>query len=488
MQNYLKITCFILSFLFLNFLVAQTSNEDNLSLISSKKLKEDFQFLKTGLEKTHAGLYIYTSKDSLDKILTTIESALHQPMTSINFYRKITPLLKLIGNGHTNFLVPPDYNKAINTTLPRFPFAVHWHQDTLYILRNLSNNETLEAGMIVKSINGESAVTVMQTLADNLTRDAQNDSWPKGKVVRDFSGKYAYFKGTPPIFKMEIVGRKGETIFLSIKGLTRDKITQHAKKRYPNWRKPPGKPLQFEIVDSIGKLTVRSFYLPAIRKAKQAYKAFFKSIFTQIENQKIKHLIIDIRDNGGGWPQVVNELFSYLINEPYLHKTTAYTITNKLPNQKHYEDGFWHFLDMRKSLKLKKDGTIYKVTGDKKHKVVQPAQNPFQGKIYVLTNPFTFSGATDFMGMLKNVNRGTFIGEIAGGNPHHNTAWIMPWLVLPNTKIEAILPVVGMQTVNNFPNDKQGMKPDFFVENNIEAELEGKDAAMQFLLHRIQQE
>ena len=90
--------------------------------------------------------------------------------------------------------------------------------------------------------------------------------------------------------------------------------------------------------------------------------------------------------------------------------------------------------------------------------------------------------------MLKNVNRATFVGEIAGGNPHYTTAWIMPTLILPNTKIKATLPVVGMETANNFPNDKEGIKPDFFVKNNIAAEPQGEDAAMQFMLYRIQHE
>lgn len=483
--NYLKPTLFLLFFSSLHLLTAQTATEEDLPLISTKHLQEDFQLLKTGLEKTHAGLYTYTSKDTLDKALKKIEASLNQPMTSINFFRKISPLLKLIGNGHTTFFVPSDYNKAINATLPRFPFAVYWHQDTLYVLRNLSANENIQPGTIIKSINGESASDIMQDLADNLTRDGYNDSWPKGRVGNDFSGKYAYFKGIFPVFDIELIDKKGQIQALKIKGLTTKRILESAKKRYPNWRKPTTPPLQFSLKDGIAHLTVKSFNLPTLRKAKQQYKAFFKKAFQQIKNQKSQHLIIDLRDNGGGQPKVVNELFSYLIDQPYTHQTTAFTITKNLPNQNHYKYGFWEVLDMRKSLKLKKEATIFRVTGGQKYNTVAPSSINFSGKIYVLANPFTFSGGTDFMGMLKSINRGVFIGEIAGGSPHHATAWLMPSLILPNSRIEAIIPLVSMKTVNKFLDDGLGITPDFFVKNNIEEELEKKDVVLDFTLKKI---
>ena len=486
MLNYLKTTCFLFLFLSLNLLAAQTESKDNLTLISPKKLQEDFQLLKTGLEKTHAGLYTYTPKDTLDKALSTIELSLNQPMTSIDFYRKITPLLKLIGNGHTNFLVPPDYNKVINTTAPRFPFAVYWHQDTLYILRNLSEEETLKPGTIIKSINGESVANIIANLADNLTRDGYNTSLPIGKIMHDFSGIYTLFKGTPATFDLKIIDKNGSNKTVVINGLTTEKIIKYAKKRHPNWRKPKGLPLQFSIENDIGRLTINSFYKPSIRTAKQSYKSFFKTVFQQIEKEKLAHLIIDIRDNGGGWPEVVNELFSYLINAPYTNKTEAYTITKNLPNQKYYQNGFWEFMDMRKSFKLKKEGAIFRITGGEQNKLIQPAKNKFKGKLYVLTNPFTFSAAAEFLGMLKNIDRGIFIGEVAGGSPHRTTAWIMPSLILPNTKIEAILPLAHSITKNNFPDDGLGIPPDFFVKNSIADVLAKRDLVLEFTLKKIQ--
>ena len=465
-------------------IIAQ-SPVQQLQLISAIDLKEDFRLLREGLEKTHAGLYVYTSKDSLDKAFNRIEGELNQPLTAIDFYRKITPLLKLIGNGHTNFFAPPDFIKAINTNLPLFPFAVYWNQDTLYILRNYSDDTTIKEGTIIKSINGESTKTLMQYFVDRLTRDGYNESYPKEKIVQNFNGYYALFRGTPTTFDLELIKKNGTVKNVTLKGVITSNMVQTRKKKYPNLQIEKGLPLQFSIKNNIGYLTVNSFEKPKLKKAKQKYKAFFKATFQELKTKKVQNLIIDIRDNGGGYPEVVNELFSYLIEQPYEGTTEGFTITKNLPNRKHYKYGFWEILDIRKSLKLKKEGPIYRVTGNNKHSTVHPAQNTFKGRLYILANPYTFSAATDFMGMLRNVNRGVFIGEIAGGSPHHVTAWIMPSLILPNTHIEAIIPIVSMTTKNNFPDDGLGIPPDFFIKNSIEDVLKRKDAVMEFTINQI---
>ena len=325
----------------------------------------------------------------------------------------------------------------------------------------------------------------MQYFADNLTRDGYNDSWPKAKVAKDFSGCYALFKGTPAVFDLEILGKNGQIQTIQVDGLTTPEIIKNNKKRYPNRPAKVGNPLQFKIEKNIGILTIQSFDLPTIKKVKQQYKAFFKTTFQQIKQKKLAHLIIDLRDNGGGWPEVVDELFSYLIDQPYTNQTEAFTITKNLPNLKHYKHGLWELLDIRKSLKLKKEGAIYRVTDGEKNTTIVPAKNRFSGKIYVLANPFTFSAATSFMGMLKATNRGTSIGETAGGNPHQVTAWIMPVLVLPHSKIEAIIPIVCMKTKHPFPNDGLGIIPDYFVKPTIEEVLQNKDAVMKTTLNII---
>ncbi len=473
--------------LFLNFFffTVQAQNE-SLLLLNPQQLKQDFQILRTALEKTHAGLYTYTSQNELNLAFEKIEKSLNEPMTSIVFFRKISKLLKLIGNGHTKFLPSPNFMKAINGTLPRFPFAMYLDKDEMYVLRNVSNDKEIQPGTIIKSINGKKASDVVQEMIDHISRDGNNTSFPKEKLNFDFSKYYAIFIETPKVFNLEIVDTEGKEKEIQVEGLTSTEILKHSKERYPNLKKKSNsKPLVFTIKDGIGLLTITSFDKQGIKKEGQKYKDFFNETFAQIKNAKLKNLIIDVRDNGGGWPEVVVDLHRYLSDQPFEPNVFSHTITKNLPNRKHYRYGFWEYLELRFSLRLKKKGEIYQVNRKSKTKSFPPAEDIFTGDLYVLINPFSLSATCSFLGMLKNDDRGIFIGETAGGSPHQTTSWIMPSLILPHSKIEAIVPLVHMKSKMKYEDTKDGIAPHHFVKNSIEDMINKRDAVMEFTLEQI---
>jgi hypothetical protein len=102
-----------------------------------------------------------------------------------------------------------------------------------------------------------------------------------------------------------------------------------------------------------------------------------------------KSLIIDLRENGGGEPDMVAYISSYL----FAKKT-------------HLND-----LYDRKQDKTTQYWTKPDVPGTKLAK--QP--------VYVLTSSRTFSGAEEFAYNLKNLKRATIIGETTGGGAHPTT-------------------------------------------------------------------
>jgi len=454
-------------------------------LHSVEDLQEDFRILRTCLEKNHPGLYTYTSKEELDIVFENIEQSLHKPSTSIDFFRKVSSLLKPIGNGHSNMYVPTEYLKALNNGLPRFPFAIYLNNDSLYVLRNLSRNESILPGNIITHINGQASAELIQEITDKMTRDGINESFPQKRISYDFSGYYAFYKGTPKSHEIDWIDANGKTQQSKIAALPNTEIKNISSKRYNRKPKKRQAPLSLKIENDIAYLTVRSFDKPTIKKYKQNYKAFFKESFDKIKKADVKNLILDLRNNGGGWPEVIFDLYTYLNDKPYTFKGSAYTITNKIHHRKNYEYGFFEWIDFKKSLKLEKEGNIYRVKNTDNNTVLQPAPNAFKGELYILTNPFCFSATTNLLGMLRNSNRGIFIGEVAGGSPHQAAAWLMPELVLPNTKVKIKTPLVQMESELNFEDKKDGVHPDFYVKNSIQDVINKRDAVMEFTLNKI---
>jgi hypothetical protein len=97
-------------------------------------------------------------------------------------------------------------------------------------------------------------------------------------------------------------------------------------------------------------------------------------------------LIFDLRNNGGGYPSMIQLLLSYLVPKPthlnsfYVRKTDSY-------------EQFWTAAHV--------DGPRY-----------------LDKEVYVLTSGGTFSAAEEFSYNLKNLKRATLVGETTGGGAH----------------------------------------------------------------------
>lgn len=98
-------------------------------------------------------------------------------------------------------------------------------------------------------------------------------------------------------------------------------------------------------------------------------------------------LIVDLRKNGGGSPEMVQLISSYLFDGAPVHLNSLY----------------WREGDRTEEFWTRKE-----VAGRR-----------YLGKdVYVLTSSRTFSGAEEFTYNLKNLKRATIIGETTGGGAH----------------------------------------------------------------------
>jgi hypothetical protein len=130
---------------------------------------------------------------------------------------------------------------------------------------------------------------------------------------------------------------------------------------------------------NIGYVDFRGFFAPELGKETVA------SVFNFLSNTDA--LIIDLRKNGGGDPEMVALICSYLFgSEPV-----------------HLNDLYW-----REGNRTQEFWTLKEVAGKR-----------YTGKdVYVLTSNYTFSGAEEFSYNLKNLKRATIVGETTGGGAH----------------------------------------------------------------------
>jgi hypothetical protein len=104
-------------------------------------------------------------------------------------------------------------------------------------------------------------------------------------------------------------------------------------------------------------------------------------------------LIIDLTDNGGGSPSLIQLITTYFFEEPTHLNSFYYREADQI-------DQFW---------------TLTYVPGER-----MPETD-----IYVLTSSRTFSGAEEFSYNLRNLERAVLVGETTGGGAHPVAAYII---------------------------------------------------------------
>ena len=115
------------------------------------------------------------------------------------------------------------------------------------------------------------------------------------------------------------------------------------------------------------------------------YRDVLREMFTEIKENNIRNLAIDLRGNGGGNTYVANELFKYLPIDTYYQVDDFRKIR-------------WNYLTFD-----------FDQGGKTKNK--RYTELEFEGKVYVLTDEGTFSAALVFTEMIVDNDLGKVIGE-----------------------------------------------------------------------------
>ncbi len=155
-------------------------------------------------------------------------------------------------------------------------------------------------------------------------------------------------------------------------------------------------------------------------------------------------LIFDIRDNGGGDPAMVQLLLSYLYNEG---------------EEVHFNDFF-----VRKGNNTQQYWAMPYCPGTRMPDL----------DVYVLTSKYTFSCAEEFAYDLKNLERGTIVGDITGGGAHPVSSYNL------NENFTSIIPFGrAINPISKTNWEGTGVQPDVVISS-----AEALDKAYQLALEK----
>ena len=205
---------------------------------------------------------------------------------------------------------------------------------------------------------------------------------------------------------------------------------------------------QLFLPDSLpatGLLQIESF-------DRKKHRSFFKDVFKLLEKRKVEHLIVDLRDNGGGNRKSAARLLTHLIEEPFY-----YTLQRaKGKKRKHIPKGI-RFLQF-----LKFDiGNFYRAKNQNGQKIFtyksKPSKLVFRGRIFVLTDGGTASSSGVVASNLQQKAQAMVVGQESGGGAFWNNGGSFPQITLPNSKMKIKIPLFRL--MHDFANEQSPNQP-----------------------------
>lgn len=484
-------------------------NEQRASCIPPEQLKEDVDFAYSKLQQMHPQLYWYIPKKELELKFDSLKQTINEPLTPLQFYFKLQPVIAGIREGHLSLRIPrKKFTKKEIKTLEhkkglfsRFEYYISG--DQMYITENRDSIEHIQQGTEILSINHIPVSEYIKKYRNLISSDGYNTTFQPYFLKDLFFNYYTAENGLADRAILETL-YKGEkhTYTLSRESksdsdLEKDKEmnkrTQERKLNdYVAASNSYNRSFKFLDKDStVAYIKVKSF-------SREYSDEFYKKTFAKIKKAKSDYLIIDVRNNYGGSLYEINNLYSYLTDKPFTLIKPSQVTSRDIPLRTNYfrksnpldyaikSISYPSYFFAQAFSTYKKDGKVfYKMKADKPTK---PNKEAFHGKVFVLINGGSFSASSIITAKLKNDKRATLVGEETGGANDGTVAGFYSYQKLPNSEIRFPIGLLLVQPNIDFSDTKKGVTPDIEIKENLQDIIDKKDPQLDWIRNEIGKE
>lgn len=480
-------------------------NEQISKLHSQHELKDDVDAAYNQLKKYHPRLYQYTSKEQMDFKFDSLKSSIKTPMSSREFYEKLSPVIASVRQGHLS-ISPPDiqfskkeYKKFRDKSFAFNTMDFEYLDEKLWLI-DATGKDTVLIGSEVLMVEDQAPKEIIERYNGLIASDGFNTTLFDGMVGSRFARFYMKnngfqdsiqmtFKNSDSIFKHTIrwenkkelnSNSKDSLATDSVQNIVEKRLTKEerkaiklANKNEKEYNKKRGyvksKNHYTRTFSLIGADSLTA-YMKIRGFSNGNPEDFYEETFKTIDSLGITNMILDLRNNGGGSLAEIDNLYSYFTDAPYtLIKPSEVTtrtpflpfiINNTLPG---FIQGigvvFAPVIVTHNLLKTTKvDDTIY--YNFKSSKEQKPNPSNYKGNLYVLINGNSFSASSILSTQLKGTNRATFVGQETGGAYNGTVAGIFKGYELHNSKVVMRVGMMQVETYYKVEPDGYGVPVD----------------------------
>ena len=382
---------------------------------------EDIDYYKTNLEKKHIDLYNTISKVEFEQELQKLKSNLNKK-TDTDVIIDLMRLTRKIGDGHTAFSL-----RGIETHL--FPIEIYKVNGQWRVIKTTEKHNDI-LGKELIAIDGKP----MTQVEDEVSKIAQYVENEQSKIIR--VAQYSMISEL--LYGLHLTQKEFDAIFTFLdENERKTEVTLKSINSKEYYENVEFKSLETVIPEIEKPIDLKHDYLwfspikttQAIYIKFESYPSFEEmetfgaSVLNHINNNNIKQIVIDLRNNGGG-DFFVGTFLAYYLN---------------LADSIDWKSG-----------------------------------------VYVLTDKVTFSAATSNASQFRQILNAKIVGEPTGSNPSGYQD--MGQFTLPNS---GMIVTYSKRLFRFQDKVTQGVQPDVLIKYDWQSYSKGIDNMMEWVINDI---
>lgn len=415
---------------------------------SKDELIADLDIIVETLRNQHTNLY--TDEDLFNEINGSIRNALHDDMTKLEFLRLVSPLVASTNCWQTSisYNVVDQRAKSLggayspdvfDSNIQVFADEIYVYKDKLYL--SDSTFYEMPMGSEIISINGKTSSEIINTITQFIPSDGHNETLKHRIINSNFAWYYFLYVENTDKFSIVYKSPDGKVISNSVHAMGLNEIAKIKRSvRVSN------EPITFEVYEDYAYLDINTFDLYDPIKQRNFRYALY-DFFMEVNIKENKNVILDLRGNHGGNPNLVAKLLTYLQPEPH----------------KYWSDNSADDTDLSSPLEM---STIN-----------------YSGNLYVLIDGGSTSTTGHLVAMLKYHDIATFIGSESGSTYLNSDTTRR--LKLIKTQMDLIYSTQVFEAHAPGLEAGTGIKPDYEIIPTVEDIINGRDPVLKFTTELI---
>jgi C-terminal processing protease CtpA/Prc len=214
----------------------------------------------------------------------------------------------------------------------------------------------------------------------------------------------------------------------------------------------------------------------------------YNRLIKTARKEKIPNLILDLRYNPGGKPDMAGRMTRYLRPSPF-HLFERELMTNvKIPTYLPWMAQRFYYRFNFVGTKLLENGLRERIRFDRHlSKTYRPQKKMYTGHIYVITGSMTHSTATMMCHYLQDLPNVEFVGSETTGAINFLNALNHCKITLPHLKTTFSfgMELLELEEGTGFSEKSKGLIPHQLIDYTIEDLQQGRDKEMEFILKQI---